>query len=374
MGKEPRRLRVALLNNILPPYRIPVYQKIGEETDLRVFLSGYEDNRRTWQELLERSYSFHLKTSWGFTIKRPRKVDGKVIDMGYTFINPGYFWDLIRTRPDAVISTELGPRTLMALLYGLIFRRPVWVWWGGTMHSAKTQGGRKDKLRRWLAPRIRHWISYGASSTEYLLHIGARKEGIVQIQNCVDETLFSPETPPVFEGLSKPVFLHSGQLIKRKGVDLFFKAIAPLKQEGRDFTILMVGGGPETEPLKALAVELGIAENVHWGRECKPHEMPGVYTSADFLIFPTIEDVWGLVANEAMWSGVPVICSIYAGCYPEIIPEENAVDPYDTAAFTEVLRRAFDGKIPKPDPGILRTAASVGQQIVDDMERVCRRK
>ena len=61
--------------------------------------------------------------------------------------------------------------------------------------------------------------------------------------------------------------------------------------------------------------------------------MPGVYRSGDALILPTLSDVWGVVANEAVLSGIPVLCSKYAGCAKELLTEESVFDPEDAPEF-----------------------------------------
>lgn len=368
-----RTVKIALLHHFLPPYRVPVFDKIGESSELSVFLSGTEDNRRTWDNVLHGDEHFRVKTSWGFRLIKAKKRDGSVIDRAYVFINPGFFWDLCRNSPDVVITYEMGFRTLMALLYGSLFRRPVWVWWGGTIHSVKAHNFVRHMIRKIFVHWTRNWISYGETSTEYLMSIGVRRDQILQTQCCVDNRLFTPDTSPLFPNLKKPVLLHSGQIIKRKGCDLFFKAAKKAQDTGRDFTILMVGGGEEKESLQKLEQELDL-KNVVWARECRPEEMPGVYTSADAVIFPTIEDVWGLVANEAILSGVPVLCSKYAGCYKEIIPENNVFDPYDIDTFAQKLCDTIDGKLEKTDPSKVLSAQQVGQMMIDDIATKCRFK
>lgn len=127
----PRNLKpkVAILVNIVAPYWLPIYRRIGDEFATIILCSGHEDNRSMW--ILENQLSaLEVRRSWGFTLKLRRAGSGKVFDYWYLHINPGYVLDLLRIRPDAVISNEMGFRTLVALVYGTLFRKPVWVWWG----------------------------------------------------------------------------------------------------------------------------------------------------------------------------------------------------------------------------------------------------
>jgi glycosyltransferase involved in cell wall biosynthesis len=74
--------------------------------------------------------------------------------------------------------------------------------------------------------------------------------------------------------------------------------------------------------------------------------------------------------NEAMWSGLPVVASVYAGCARELLPAEQIFDPFDLDAFANVLTLALDGRLPPPDTSRLRTAAEVAEAIVTDLGRV----
>src|SRR5205085_418733 len=120
----------------------------------------------------------------------------KRFDDRFVHFNPGYFFDLWRQRPDAVISLEMGFRTLVALFYGFLVRVPVWVWWGGTVFTEREIGWLRKAVRRFITCRRARWISYGDAATEYLLSLGVKRETIVQIQNCVDERLFRTAAQP----------------------------------------------------------------------------------------------------------------------------------------------------------------------------------
>jgi glycosyltransferase involved in cell wall biosynthesis len=293
--------------------------------------------------------------------------DEGTFDLKWVHINPGYLVDLIRTRPDAVISAEVGFRTLCALTYGSLFRRPVWIWWGGTPHSERRQGLVRRMLRRLVAGWAGHWITYGSEATSYLNSIGVEKSCIVQIQNCVDETLFCQPVEPAMSLTPRPVLLHVGQLLQRKGLSQLLHAAARLQAQGHEFSLLLVGNGPERESLEALAARLGL-RHLQFLQSLPSEQMPAVYRSSDCLVFSTLEDIWGLVVNEAIWSGVPVIASIYGGCTSELIPEEDRFDPLSDESFDAALLRAVQGRVSRPDTARLRTADQVAQTIIDAIE------
>lgn len=218
-------------------------------------------------------------------------------------------------------------------------------------------------LRGLISPLVKHWIGYGETSTEYLTSIGVPRERILQIQNCVDERLYLPPIEAAVNLNSKPVFLYVGQMIRRKGVDKLLEAVGKVQAKGHNFSLLLVGGGDEKAALETLAEELDL-KNVHFYPPQSPEAMPAIYRSADYLVFPTLADPWGLVVNEALWSGVPVLSSIYAGCAPELLPQENLFDPLNLDDFEAVLTRALLGEISPVDRSRLKTCAEVADLIV----------
>jgi len=363
-----RRPKLALLLNIIGPWRIPLCSGLATHFDLLLLHGGTEGNRGDWRGVEQSLSNARVVKAWGWQFRLSRRVRGQVFDYRYFHFTPGILWHLLIFRPDVVVSNEMGLRTLIALGYGTFFGSPVWVWWGGTLHTERGVGLAKRFVRGIISRWAKNWISYGRSSTEYLLKLRISRDRILEIQNSADERRFVFESEAAFQFEPKPVLLHVGQFTRRKGVDLLLRAAAAVQGAGLRFSLVFVGGGPEKRAAEELAKELGL-ENVHFQPSRPPADMPSVYRSADALIFPTLEDVWGLVANEAVLSGLPVLCSKYAGCAEELFGEESIFDPEDPQDFAAKLREAVAGKLPRPEAWRLRSTPRLIADLVYALEK-----
>lgn len=351
--------RLAILTNMLTPYRLAAYKSLGDKFHTVIMHGGTERNR-TWQ--LEVPQSLEAKKVW--TIQIPmRKQTGipGIFDTAYVHLNLGLLWEIPRFAPSVIISHEMGLRTVIAIIYGMLTRTPVWVWWGGTVHSERNINKSRVMVRRNLARRVSRWISYGVTSTEYLESLGIERRQILQIQNCVPQTTFQivpSKEPEWFKNLPRPIILTVGQLVERKGIDKLIEACGRLASNGAEFSLVIVGQGPERNRLQELANQSGIKH-----LEMLPNQpqstLNEIYRSADAFVFPTLEDVWGLVVNEAMWTGTPVLCSKYAGCATELLPESNLFDPLCEESFDLALNKILDKSVSPPDHSKLKTCEEV---------------
>jgi glycosyltransferase involved in cell wall biosynthesis len=364
MNRTPQRKKLALLINMIAPARIRLYSGLASHFDLLLLHGGNEANRETWQGVEHLLSDAKVIRTWGWQIRLTRNVNGRAFDYRYLHFTPGYIWPLLKFRPDVVVSNEMGFRTLIALVYGTLAHKPVWVWWGGTLHTERGIGLAKRLVRDVISRWAKHWVSYGKSSTEYLLSLGIIRDRVLEIQNSVDEHLFSLSYESSLQPLPRPVLLHVGQFTARKGIELLLRAALVQQKQGRSFSLLLVGSGPGKSAAEKLAKELAL-RNVHFMPPQEPGKMPAIYRSADVLIFPTLEDVWGLVANEAMLSGLPVLCSKYAGCAEELFDPENIFDPQDPDDFAQKLGDAIMGNLSMPDVSRLHSTP----QLVVDLAR-----
>lgn len=370
MAATNRKIKLALLLNMIAPNRLPLYSLLADQFDLMVLHGGKEANRDSWNGLELALPKAKVVRAWGWQIRYAKKVNGGVFDEKFIHITPGFLWHLLRFRPDAIISNEMGFRSVIALAYATVFRKPVWIWWGGTLHSERNTGRLRRALRKAITLWADHWVTYGQTSTEYLLSLGVKADRILQSQNGIDEERFKANDEPAWTIEPRPVVLHVGQFIERKGIVSLLEAAAALQKQDCEFSLLLVGSGPDKVAIERRAEALGL-KNVHFQPPQPPDKMPSVYRSADLVVFPTLEDVWGLVANEAVLSGVPVLCSKYAGCAPELFTSENIFSPEDLSEFSQKLRDAISGRLSKPDPNRLKTTQQIAAEVVQELNRIC---
>jgi glycosyltransferase involved in cell wall biosynthesis len=360
--------KLALLTNMIAPYRLPLYSVLADQFNLLLLHGGKEANRDSWSSLEGALPKARVVRAWGWQFRYAKRVNGEVFDEKFIHITPGFLWHLLRFQPDAIISSEMGFRSMIAMAYGIAFRKPVWIWWGGTVHSERNIGPLRKMIRKVFALWADRWVSYGQTSTEYLLRLGVKRDRILQSQNAIDEERFKANVEPAWEILPRPVVLHVGQFIERKGIGSLLDAAASLQQQGCEFSLLLVGSGRDKQALESRARALGL-KNVHFRPAQTPEKMPSVYRSANLVVFPTLEDVWGLVANEAILSGIPVLCSKYAGCASELFTPQNIFSPEDSNEFSQKLHAAVSGRLSKPDPGRLKTTNQLGCELIEELNK-----
>jgi glycosyltransferase involved in cell wall biosynthesis len=368
MSTAHRKIKLALLTNMIAPYRLPIYSILADQFDLLLLHGGKEANRDSWGNLEGALPNATIERAWGWQIRREKKVNGEAFDEKFIHVTPGFLWHLLRFRPDAIITSEMGFRSMLALAYGTVFRKPVWIWWEGTLHSERNIDRLRKGLRKVFVAWAGRWISCGQTSTEYLVSLGVTRDRILQSQNAVDEERFKADVEPAWDIQPRPVVLYVGRLVELKGVKSLLDAAAILQQNGCEFSLLIVGGGREKQALENRARALGL-KNVHFRPMQPPDKMPSVYRSGEIMVFPTLDDVWGNVANEAILSGIPVLCSKYAGCAPELFTPENIFSPEDLNEFSEKLGAAVSGRLLKADPGRLKTTQQLACELLQELNR-----
>jgi glycosyltransferase involved in cell wall biosynthesis len=142
-------------------------------------------------------------------------------------------------------------------------------------------------------------------------------------------------------GLQGTVFLYVGQIIPRKGILQLLEAWKTFSRETGlgECSLLLVGGGPQEAECRAYCSENNL-DNVRLLGVIDYDLLPMYYRCADVFVIPTLEDNWSLVVPEAMACGLPILCSKYNGCWPELVKPENGwvFGPLDVSDTVDALR------------------------------------
>jgi glycosyltransferase involved in cell wall biosynthesis len=107
------------------------------------------------------------------------------------------------------------------------------------------------------------------------------------------------------------VIAFVGQCIPRKGIDTLLRALSTLRLQ--EWCLSIIGDGPQRPRLERLAAKLGVAKRVAFMGVMNNAEVRNILSDTDLLILPSRFDGWGSVINEALMSGVPVVCSDRCG-------------------------------------------------------------
>ena len=234
----------------------------------------------------------------------------------------------------------------------------------------------KERLKRFLFTRTDGFKTSGPMGRTALEAYGVDPERIHVVTQSVDVELWQagrsrwrPERARLREqyGATGTTFLYVGRLWRGKGVDHLLSAYERLRE--LDTSLLIAGDGVDEPALRAQVAERGL-RNVRFLGFKGHDELPQVYAAADVLVFPTLGDPNGLVVEEAMASGLPVISTEAAGdirlrlpegvagyvvppASPEMLADRMRMMARDPAATGRMARR------PRRSPGRAATPATL---------------
>ncbi|HEY2343310.1 MAG TPA: glycosyltransferase family 4 protein [Chthoniobacteraceae bacterium] len=119
---------------------------------------------------------------------------------------------------------------------------------------------------------------------------------------------------------AETVFLFCGQMIARKGLDLVLAAFARLVEKNRKVRLRLVGREAEL-PLELAKLPAAARERISYEGFQPPEELPRYFTKADVFVLPSRHDGWGVVVNQALGAGLPLICSDAVGAAHDLITD-----------------------------------------------------
>jgi len=309
--------RVALLTNFIPPYRLPLYKAIADRVeDFQVFISTEMEPNRQWQPNWE---DLKVTVQNNITLKRTWQHPHGFAEDLYVHIPYDTIWTLRQYQPDVVISGELGLRSVQAAIYRKLTPQSKLILWATiSEYSEQGRGKLREKLRQILVPQADAILVNGSSGGRYIHQFGISPQQIFA----------APYTTNISPFLAVPLsrrepnayrLLYVGQLLERKGIAPFLSALARWggANPERAIEFWIVGEGPLRDTLEKILMPSNVT--VKFLGSVAYADLPEIYRQGGIFVFPTLADEWGVVVNEAMAAGLPVLGSLYSQAVEELV-------------------------------------------------------
>ena len=225
--------------------------------------------------------------------------------------------------------------------------------------------GWKEWIKRQLVGLCSAGLAGGTAHADYLAQLGLPREQIFPGYDAVDNGYFENKTAEVRSqksevrsrhGLPEKFFLASARFIEKKNLARLIEAYACYRKNAESgnqkietWQLVLLGDGPLRESLNLQLATLSLQPFVHLSGFKQYPELPAYYGLASAFIHASTTEQWGLVVNEAMASGLPVLVSDRCGCAADLVqPGVNGFtfDPYDIEALAQRMLQVSAGDFP----------------------------
>lgn len=209
----------------------------------------------------------------------------------------------------------------------------------------------RQRLYRSAFGRVDAFLVIGSRNRDYYRSFGVPDEKMFWAPYAVDNDWFTlPQNDRTAArerirsrlgvGPATLLVASSAKLIERKRPLDLVDAVASLRDRGVDAHALFIGDGDERPAIERRATARGIRSAVTIAGFVNQRELPSWYAAADTLVLSSdSRETWGLVVNEAMAAGLPVVVSDAAGCSPDLVREGENGFTYACGDVAELADR-----------------------------------
>ncbi|EID7760875.1 TPA: glycosyltransferase family 4 protein [Vibrio parahaemolyticus] len=329
--------KVVLLTNMPTPYRTPLFECLSKKVDdlVVVYCVEKESNRKWNVDLDSDSVNYiQMKTK---TIKYKNKY------VHYSF-------DLLkiyRTYKDATFiigDASYNSYFLAAILKLLGKNYILWTGWTPTSFQQSKIG---SYLKKQLLRHASVVLSYGTYTTKLISEYTSKK--IINLYNSVDNSFYLKLKEEIKNKNMTNVrnIVYTGQLIERKNIKVLIEAVSLLD----NINLILIGDGDQEYINDLIELSKERLVNVTFEGNKKPKEIYEIYSRCECLILPSLDEPWGLVINEALLFGLPVIVSHNVGCHHDLVVDGfngYVVDP-NKLEIKEAITKVFESRFNRND-------------------------
>jgi glycosyltransferase involved in cell wall biosynthesis len=340
-------MRLAILTSHPIQYYAPLFRELSERVDIHVFYAHYATAEQQAAAGFGKAFNWDVDLTSGYAHSFLHNVATRpgtdsfggcdTPDIPNRLRNGGF---------DAVLA--LGWH-LKSMLQGIFAARrlgiPVMV--RGDSQLGTPRGAVKTAVKRVTYPALLRVFDaalyVGQRNFDYYRHYGYPAARLFHSPHCVDTDRFARSATPQARAVlrsrldirnDEKVVLFAGKLtLLKRSIDVV-EAIAQLMQRNVAARLMMAGSGPLEAEVRARAQALGVSLDCLGFQN--QTEMPSAYAAADLLVLPSAHETWGLVCNEALACGTPIVVSDQAGCAPDLAKDGLVGRSFSMGNITEL--------------------------------------
>jgi glycosyltransferase involved in cell wall biosynthesis len=335
MGKG-APIRIAFLHTHPIQYVAPLYQHLNRYWDASItaFYLSNHSVRGGADRGFAHCVRWDIDLLEGYDARFVRGAERRGEPSGFLSIVAPQLWHDIRSGGfDALIVHGHTPAAMvLAVVAAKASRIPV------LMRCETHLGLRRSGLRRLLRrPLIGSFyrqfdavLAIGSANHEFYRAMGIAADRIFLMPYAVDNRRFVAGSrlsaaerrearASLGVGDDRPIILHAAKFQPRKHPDDLLRAAALLK-ERVPFHLVMLGSGEMEPELRTLARSIDL-RNICFTGFVNQSALPRYYGACDVFVLPSADEPWGLVINEAMCAGLPIVASSEIGCVPDLVRE-----------------------------------------------------
>lgn len=326
------KIKIRLIHNMVTPTRTKLfnelYKKLKEDAyDFKIiFTSETEWNRARDTSTEIKKFKFPYK------ILKSKQITNKTkTDQNFFHINKDIIKEIEKENPDTIIHAWRAGLSAFQTCHRAKKHKKRFVLWSG---STKYEKSRRRTITKPLVKRLvknsTSYRSYGTRASEYLESLGANPKKIFKLYNTIDIDFFiqqAEELKPQKEQIKKELWIKEKnsilfvwRLVQGKWVFELLEWFSLFQEKSKDFALIFVGSWPEEEALKKIVEEKSIS-SVYFMWYQQKSEISKYFTIADIFTLPSYREVRGLVINEAMCFGLPILTTKFVGASIDLVRE-----------------------------------------------------
>jgi glycosyltransferase involved in cell wall biosynthesis len=330
-----RTYSLAILQTHPIQYFAPLYQRLAQEEQLD--LTVYYCSRQGLERYVDAG--FGAEVQWDIDLLSgyraeflPNMRNVERINGFFSLVNPGIIQALRRNRHDALWVHGHNYLTLQIafaaarLLGTALFMR-------SETHLLLQRSTIKNRVRRPIMSafytQFKALLAIGTRNAAFYRYHGVPDSRIHLVPYTVNNDYFISASRRYAQqsdslrgkyhlDYAKPVILYASKLTRRKHPDHLLQAYRHVREQGVQAQLVYVGSGEEEANLKTYVAQHDVPD-VHFMGFRNQSELPAFYALADVFVLPAENEPWGLIINEVMCAGLPVIASAEVGAVPDLV-------------------------------------------------------